>query len=82
MGGAVLCARDGALATVTLSNPGKLNAVDFAMWESLAATIAALSADDQVRCVILRGEGEQAFAAGGDLEEFRTRRDTVDRAME
>ena len=81
MGGAVLCARDGALATVTLSNPGKLNAVDFAMWESLAATIAALSADDLVRCVILRGEGEQAFAAGGDLEEFRTRRDTVDRAM-
>lgn len=82
MGGAVLCARDGALATVTLANPGKLNAVDFAMWESLAATMTALSADDGVRCVILRGDGEQAFAAGGDLEEFLTRRDTVDRALQ
>jgi len=81
MAGTVLCARDGAVATLTLANPGKLNAVDFAMWQSLAATMAALSADDEIRCVILRGEGEQAFAAGGDLEEFLTRRDTVDRAM-
>jgi enoyl-CoA hydratase/carnithine racemase len=81
MAGAVLCARDGALATVTLSNPGKLNAVDLAMWESLATTLSTLSADDEIRCVILRGDGDQAFAAGGDIEEFLTRRDTVDRAM-
>ena len=81
MAGAVLCARDGALATVTLSNPGKLNAVDLAMWESLATTLGTLSADDEIRCVILRGDGDQAFAAGGDLEEFLTRRDTIDRAM-
>jgi enoyl-CoA hydratase/carnithine racemase len=81
MAGAVLCARDGALATVTLSNPGKLNAVDLAMWESLATTLGTLSADDEIRCVILRGDGDLAFAAGGDLEEFLTRRDTIDRAM-
>lgn len=81
MAGAVHCTREAAVATVTLANPGKLNAVDFAMWESLAATMTALSADDDIRCVILRGDGEQAFAAGGDLEEFLTQRDTVDRAM-
>jgi enoyl-CoA hydratase len=78
----ILCARDGAIATITLSNPGKLNAVDFSMWQGLAATAAALSADDTVRCVVLRGEGEQAFAAGGDIEEFLTRRDTVENAMQ
>jgi len=82
MAGAILCARAGAVATVTLANHGKLNAVDFAMWESLAATMAQLSADDELRCIILRGDGDQAFAAGGDLEEFLTRRDTVDHAME
>lgn len=82
MAGQIVCTREGAVSTVTLSNPGKLNAVDFAMWESLAATITALSADEAVRCVILRGDGEQAFAAGGDIEEFLVRRDTVDRAME
>ena len=81
MAGSVFCTRDGAVATITLANPGKLNAVDFAMWTSLATTVKTLSADDDVRCVILRGEGEQAFAAGGDLEEFLTQRDTVDRAM-
>lgn len=81
MAGAVFCARDGAVATVTLANPGKLNAVDLAMWQSLANTISTLSADDQIRCIILRGDGDQAFAAGGDLEEFLTQRDTVERAM-
>ena len=82
MAGQILCAREGTVATVTLTNPGKLNALDFAMWESLSITMRALSADDSVRCVILRGEGEQAFAAGGDIEEFLVRRDTVERAME
>jgi enoyl-CoA hydratase/carnithine racemase len=51
------------------------------MWESLAATLGALSADEEIRCVILRGDGDQAFAAGGDIEEFLTRRNTVDLAM-
>jgi enoyl-CoA hydratase/carnithine racemase len=82
MAGQILCAREGTVATVTLTNPGKLNALDFAMWESLSTTMRVLSADDSVRCVILRGEGEQAFAAGGDIEEFLVRRDTVERAME
>lgn len=81
MAGTILCRRDGAVATITLTNPGKLNAVDFAMWKSLATTMAMLSADDDLRCVILRGDGELAFAAGGDIEEFQTRRDTVDHAM-
>ena len=81
MPGRILCSREGSVATVTIANPGKLNAVDLGMWQQLEATIVALSADDAVRCLILRGEGEDAFAAGGDLEEFLTERDTVDKAM-
>lgn len=46
MAGTLRCERDGALATVVLSNPGKLNAVDFAMWERLAGIMTELSADD------------------------------------
>src|ERR1019366_2275754 len=82
MPGNILCTRDGAIATITLANPGKLNAVDFAMWQSLATTIDALSAEDDVRCVVVRGDGDQAFAAGGDIEEFLIRRDSVENAME
>lgn len=76
----ILCERDGGIATVTLFNPDKLNALNAAMWRKLRATMAALAADESLRCVILRGEGA-VFAAGGDLEEFRSARATVDLAL-
>ena len=81
MPGKILRAREGGIATVSIANPGKLNAVDLGMWHQLEATLLELSADDTLRCVILRGDGNDAFAAGGDLEEFLTARDTVDKAM-
>lgn len=72
MSGAILCSREGAIATVMLSNPGKLNAIDAAMWRRLRETMVELATLDDLRCVILVG-AEGAFAAGGDLEEFRCR---------
>ncbi|MFZ3221763.1 MAG: enoyl-CoA hydratase-related protein [Rugosibacter sp.] len=77
---AILGSREHDIATVTLSNPGKLNALNAAMWQQLHAVMRGLSEDDTLRCIIIRGEGA-AFAAGGDLEEFRTARATVDLAM-
>jgi len=79
--GSVLCTRADCVAAGTLANPGKLNAIDLAMWQRLAEIIHELSEDGQLRCVILRGDGDQAFAAGGDIEEFLSRRDTLERAM-
>ncbi|HJW02980.1 MAG TPA: enoyl-CoA hydratase-related protein [Azospira sp.] len=76
MTGSILVARDGDIATVTLNNPDKLNAVNFAMWRDLATAMTELSADDSLRCVVLTGAGE-AFAAGGDIEEFITQRATL-----
>jgi enoyl-CoA hydratase/carnithine racemase len=76
----ILCERDGAIATVTLFNPDKLNALNARMWSRLRETMQGLAADGELRCVILRGEGA-AFAAGGDLEEFRTARANVDLAL-
>lgn len=78
--GDILLDRDGGLATVTLFNPGKLNAIDAAMWRRLAAVMGELDADDELRTVIVRGDGT-AFAAGGDLDEFRDARATVDKAL-
>ena len=75
---AVLSARDGAIATVTLSNPGKLNAITVAMWRELARVMDALSAEDALRCVVLRGAGAEAFAAGADIAEFATERDNAE----
>jgi enoyl-CoA hydratase/carnithine racemase len=73
----VRLARDGAIATVTLANPEKLNALTVAMWQELARAMDSLSADDSLRCIVLRGAGEEAFAAGADLAEFATARDNA-----
>jgi enoyl-CoA hydratase/carnithine racemase len=72
VGPAVLVERDGAIATVTLSHPGKLNALTVAMWQELTRAMDMLSADGRLRCVVLRGAGSEAFAAGADLAEFAT----------
>jgi enoyl-CoA hydratase/carnithine racemase len=69
--------RNGEIATVTLSNPGKLNAITVAMWRELKRVMGALSVDDALRCVVLRGAGSEAFAAGADIAEFAIERDNV-----
>ena len=74
---AVLVKRDGTIATVTLSNPGKLNALTVSMWQELARAMDALSADERLRCIVLRGAGSEAFAAGADIAEFATARDNA-----
>ena len=79
--GHVLVSQDSGIATVTLNNPAKLNAVNAAMWRRLWEVMGELSADGNLRCVVLRGAGNKAFAAGGDLEEFTTLRDTLERAL-
>jgi enoyl-CoA hydratase/carnithine racemase len=74
----VLVARDGATATVTLNNPARLNALTRGMWAGLGDAMRTLSAEDSLRCVVLRGAGHKAFAAGADIAEFATER--ADRA--
>jgi enoyl-CoA hydratase/carnithine racemase len=64
--------RDGVIATVAINNPAKLNALTVAMWRELARVMRELSADDDLRCVVLRGAGDDAFAAGADIAEFAT----------
>ncbi len=67
---AILIERSESIATVILSNPKKLNALTLNMWESLSEAFNSLSEDPELRCVVLRGAGNDAFAAGADVEEF------------
>ncbi|MGH8686324.1 MAG: enoyl-CoA hydratase/isomerase family protein [Burkholderiales bacterium] len=70
----VLTRRDGAVATVILNNPEKLNALSKPMWMALGEAMRMLDADDSVRCIVLRGAGEKAFGAGADISEFDNER--------
>jgi enoyl-CoA hydratase/carnithine racemase len=74
--------RDGPLATVVLNRPEKLNALTKGMWRDLGRAMDALSADDAVRCVILRGAGEKAFSPGNDIAEFCRERANKTQAVE
>jgi enoyl-CoA hydratase/carnithine racemase len=70
MSESVLLSRDADIATVTLNQPDKLNALNKRMWQRLGEVMRELSADGSLRCVVLRGAGEKAFAAGADIAEF------------
>ena len=74
MSGEILLARDGDIATVTLSNPGKLNALGLGSWKRLGEAMRELDADKSLRCIVIRGAGDKAFAAGADISEFGTTR--------
>lgn len=78
----VLVTRDGAIATVTLQNPARLNALTLAMWQALRREMERLSDDDTLRCVVLKGAGTEAFAAGADIAEFSRVRDNAEQGRE
>ena len=70
----IIVTRDGPIATVTLNNPAKRNALTKAAWVRLAEIMGDLSAEEALCCVIIRGAGNEAFAAGADISEFPSER--------
>ena len=65
----VLMTRDGAVATVTLNRPDRLNAMSLAMVEHVRAVLESLAADAETRAVVLTGAG-RGFCAGGDMSDL------------
>ena len=78
----LLVERNGAVATVTLNNPGRLNALGKPMWLALRDAMRELGGEEDLRCVVLRGAGDKAFAAGADISEFTTERANAAQAKE
>ena len=69
MAGQVLMAVHGGIVRVTLSHPGKLNAMSRAMWRELKTVFESIQQHADLRCVIVAGEGGN-FCAGGDIAEY------------
>jgi 2-oxoglutaroyl-CoA hydrolase len=61
---------DRGVATITLDNPDKHNRLPMVARDQLAGLFDQLSADDQIRVIVLTGAGERAFSAGGDVMGF------------
>ncbi|WP_309086093.1 enoyl-CoA hydratase/isomerase family protein [Chelativorans sp.] len=65
-GGEILFERRGAAGVITLNRPAALNALNHRMILALSRALAAWEADDDIRLVVIKGEG-RAFSAGGDI---------------
>ncbi len=77
----ILFETDGPLAFVTFNRPQARNAMTWAMYDGLVEACERVDADPELRVLILRGTGGQAFVAGTDIgqfESFRTPQDALD----
>src|SRR5690606_33247825 len=70
MSGEIGLRRDGYVATITIDNVAKRNAMTQAMWIAMGDAVLALGSDTQLRCIVIRGKGAQAFGSGADIDEF------------
>jgi len=66
-GPVVLESREGAVTTLVMNRPERLNALNVELAEALLAALERAASDSAVRCVVLTGAG-RAFCAGGDLK--------------
>ncbi len=76
----VLLATDGPIATVTLDQPTRHNAINQSMWIRLTDLFNEFQRDESVRAIVLRGAGERAFSAGADISEFSESRSNAQQA--
>lgn len=67
---------------LTINNPERRNAISLEMWEAMSQAIDAFSADPAVRCVVMTGAGDKAFASGADISQFDKLRSNADAAEE
>jgi enoyl-CoA hydratase len=77
MSDAILLDITAPIATITLNRPEVRNAFNFAMWQDLAKAIGELGERRDVRAIVVKGAGGKAFAAGADVSEFETLRNTI-----
>lgn len=75
MSDALIVERHGVLLRLTINRPEKRNALALALLEEIGGTLAEHANDDSLRCAVITGSGEKAFAAGGDLKELDAIRD-------
>lgn len=60
----------GAVATVTIDRPAKLNSLPREAMDALAAAFDELARRADLRCAVLTGAGEKAFIGGADIEQM------------
>jgi enoyl-CoA hydratase len=66
----ILAEREGMIGIATLNRPDQLNALNWEMVGELATACEEFDRDNEIRCIIITGAGNKAFAAGADIKEM------------
>ena len=61
---------EGRAARVLIDRPDKMNAMTVDMRAAFGEAVHELSGDEKVRAIVVRGVGDKAFSAGGDVAQF------------
>ena len=67
-----------SIGWITFNQPERRNAVSFAMWQAIPEIIDDFAKSDDVRVVVMKGAGDQAFVSGADISEFEELRSTTE----
>jgi enoyl-CoA hydratase/carnithine racemase len=81
MTGTIRVERADLHATVWIDNVAKRNAMSADMWVAMADAVESLSASPDLRCIVLRGAGTEAFGSGADISEFAAVRASKEQAI-
>jgi enoyl-CoA hydratase/carnithine racemase len=65
---------DGQVLHIRFNNPEKHNALSVDMWEAIPPLLEKAAADNDVRMVVLSGEGGKSFVSGADISQFEDMR--------
>ncbi|MCC7227007.1 MAG: enoyl-CoA hydratase/isomerase family protein [Burkholderiaceae bacterium] len=76
--GEILVSKKGAVGTITISNPTKMNAMSVQMWTDLPKAIREFDQDPEIRVIVITGQGEKAFVSGADISQFDDVRNSAD----
>lgn len=66
----ILVAVENGIGQITINRPSKLNALNVATIQELHDAFETLENNEEVRVILITGEGEKAFVAGADISEF------------
>ena len=78
----IQCFVDGSTGWLVLNRPERRNALNSGMWAAIPSLMTALAEHPDVRVVVIRGAGSEAFAAGADISEFGEARNDSTAAAE
>jgi enoyl-CoA hydratase/carnithine racemase len=70
MSGELRIEKNGSIAQLVFDHEKRRNAITVDMWEAIPSAVRAVRDDSEVRVVLMRGAGSEAFVSGADISEF------------